>query len=505
MLYRFSGVFADLVTFCQHCGNAIRDGVEQCTHCGARLNNGASSLSPLPPSDPANQLPPTTPEELLTQAMKLADQEAYDDAILFCRRAIHLKPDFAPAYAFLGEMYERVGEWTKALDAFEKALALDKNYEPAKLGKERLLKSPPPQPAEATVAEMKSRWIGAGHPLPLLGATALVVGLLFAVRMVVPPVPKGAPTVSPPPITLAPSLHPPTPPATVPPMPAPVKAAIKRGMEALNANKHDEAIRWFERALELDPNNNEAHSWLLIARAMKEEAQQRPTSPIIAARPTPAPLPVLPRPSPQAHEASKEPSAPTSRSSPERTSPVPQQWRSQQPPQSQPPQPSSTPPWGWQPQWTPPIPMMPQGVPANPPTIPTQPANPTTVPVPTREQPSAPASSQVPTIPPPPPSPEELERQAAQKIYEGDLTGAVELYRALLARGVSVDREGYIRQQLALALQQLSRYGEGADEYERAIAAYRRQIERGINVPAAQRGIDACQRGLEICRRMATR
>lgn len=100
-----------------------------------------------------------------------------------------------------------------------------------------------------------------------------------------------------------------------------------------------------------------------------------------------------------------------------------------------------------------------------------------------------------------PMSVEDMERQASQKVYEGDLAGAAQIYRAMLSQGVGIEREGYIRQQLALTLQQLRRYDEAAEEYERAIAAYKRQIEQGINTAAAQRGIEACQRGLEICRR----
>jgi len=130
-----------LAIFCRHCGNAIGDGVEKCTHCGASLNGKAVPENiQTPLTEPANKLPEVSPEDLLAQAMKLADEGAYDDAILLCRRAIGLKGDFVAAYAFLGELYERVGERDKALAAYEKALELDKDYEPAKLGKERLEK-----------------------------------------------------------------------------------------------------------------------------------------------------------------------------------------------------------------------------------------------------------------------------------------------------------------------------------------------------------------------------
>jgi tetratricopeptide (TPR) repeat protein len=475
--------------------------VEKCAHCGASLNGKTvPENSQTPPTEPANKLPEVSPEDLLAQAMKLADDSAYDDAILLCRRAIGLKGDFVAAYAFLGELYERVGERDKALAAYEKALELGKDYEPAKLGKERLEKTSPQKPflsPESTV----SNWVWSGHPLPLLGATALVIFLLFVVRAIVPPVPKSQPVPPQPPITLAPLPQPHAAPVTALPLPAAVEVALKKGMEALNAKRYDEAIRWFERALQFAPNNNEARSWLLIARAMKEEVQSQRRPPVIAARPEPAPLPVLPAPPPQ-RESSGE--TMQSQQKPPQQSPAKVESRQQQ--INQQPQPT----WSWQPHWGYPSPMMPQSPQANPFLVPTQPQRPAipnipqspAIPSPTEKPPIInPPTSSVPSIPPPPPSIEDLERQAAQKVYEGDFASAAQIYKTILSRGVEIEREGYIRQQLALALQQLRRYDEAGEEYANAIAAYKRQIEQGINVSAAQRGIEACQRGLEICRR----
>jgi tetratricopeptide (TPR) repeat protein len=490
-----------LATFCRHCGNAIGDGVEKCTHCGASLNGKtAPENGQNLPSEPANKLPEVSPEDLLAQAMKLADEGAYDDAILLCRRAIGLKGDFVAAYAFLGELYERVGERDKALAAYEKALELDKDYEPAKLGKERLEKTPPPEPVPTSQPSVPN-WVWSGHPLPLLGATALVIFLLFVVRAIVPPVPKSQPVPPQPPITLAPLPQHHAAPATAPPLPAAVEVALKRGMEALNAKRYDEAISWFERALQFAPNNNEARSWLLIARAMKEEVQSQRRPPVIAAHPETAPLPVLPAPPPQ-----RESSGETMQSQQRAPQQSPAKIESRQQQTNQQPQPT----WGWQPQWGYPSPVMPQSPQANPFVVPGQPQSPVipsipqspAIPSPTEKPPAInPPTSSVPSIPPPPPSIEDLERQAAQKVYEGDFASAAQIYRTILSRGVGIEREGYIRQQLALALQQLRRYDEAAEEYANAIAAYKRQIEQGINVAAAQRGIEACQRGLEICKR----
>ncbi len=489
-----------LASFCRHCGNAIGDGVGRCSHCGAPLNGKISSASEENlPHEPVNKLPEVSPEDLLAQAMKLADEGAYDDAILVCRRAIGLREDFVAAYAFLGELYERVGEKEKALKAYEKALGLDKDYEPARLGKERLEKTPHPAPVPS--AE-RSSWVWLGHPLPLLGATALVVSLLFAIRMIAPPVPKPQPIPPQPPITLAPQS--PTAPMTVPPLPAAAEVSLKRGMEALNTQKYDEAIKWFERALQFAPNNNEARSWLLIARAMKEEAQSQPRPPVVAARPETPPLPVLPSPSPREQSSSQ---SPTHSSRLPRQPPTAAESRQNQPQVVQMPK---YPTWVRQSQVGSPSPMMPQSPQANPfatqaqpqyPIVPTVPQSPA-LPSPTEKPPAiTPPTGSGSSVSPMPPSVEDLERLAYRKVYEGDLAGAAQIYRTILSQGVGIEREGYIRQQLALALQQLRRYDEAAEEYEKAIAAYKRQIERGINTAAAQRGIEACQRGLEICRR----
>ncbi len=473
--------------------------MDRCHHCGA-VRNGSVAHPPAT-NEPPQPPPEPSPDELLVQAMRLGEEGIYDDAILLTRRAIKIKPDFAAAYAFLGEMYERVGEWEKALAAYDQALALDKDYEPARLGRERLqqrVQSPIPSPEPPKPAP---RWVWGGHPIPLLAAVAFVVGMLFAVRVVVPPVPKTEPVINPP-ITIAPSRPQPfSAPATAPPMPAALEAAVKRGIDALNANKYDDAIRWFERALQIAPNSNEARSWLLIARAMKEEAQSRALPPVIAARPQVSPPPPLPQPNPAPSSSSSRQTLPAER--PSRTTQT-------SPAASASSSPSAGTSWGWQPPnqplYQPPV--APQGVPYAAPYSPhsgmMSPAGPSSPALPSPQEPPpvlTPSPAPPSSIPLPPPSIEDLERQAAQKVYEGDLAGAVTLYRAILERGVGVEREGPIRQQLALALQQLRRYEEAAEEYARAIAAYQRQIERGIQVQAAQRGIEACQRGLEICQR----
>ncbi|MCS7191887.1 MAG: hypothetical protein NZ937_02740 [Armatimonadetes bacterium] len=486
-----------MASFCRHCGNAIGDGVEKCTHCGASLNSqNASKVNGSLHNEPANKLPQVSPEDLLAQAMKLANEEAYDDAILFCKRAINLKSDFVAAYAFLGELYERVGERDKALSAYNKALEIDKDYEPAKLGKERLekgLPKPSPPSSAKPLPSEKSDWIWAGHPLPLLGAAALVVSSLFVVRAIVPPIPKVPPVQQQTPITLAPSPQLPNAPQTVPPMPAALELALRRGMDALNSQKYDEAIRWFERANQIAPNNNEARSWLLIARAMKEESQEQRRQPTVAVHSETTPLPVLPVPT-RRQTFQPERSQIGSTSSPSVQSESQSQQFSHQS--------HDATKWSWQ-QRSLSYPTMPQSIPPPAFIIPSQPQRPNSPNVSqSQSTPSvSPSASSVPSISSPQPTVEDMERLAAQRIYESDFESAVQIYRNILSQGIGIEREGYIRQQLALALQQLRRYDEAAEEYANAIAAYKRQIEQGINVSSAKRGIEACQRGLEICKR----
>jgi hypothetical protein len=94
--------------------------------------------------------------------------------------------------------------------------------------------------------------------------------------------------------------------------------------------------------------------------------------------------------------------------------------------------------WGWQPQWGYPSPVMPQSPQANPFVVPGQPQSPVipsipqspAIPSPTEKPPAInPPTSSVPSIPPPPPSIEDLERQAAQKVSEGDFASAAQIYR----------------------------------------------------------------------------
>lgn len=468
-----------MAVFCRHCGNAVAAGTTRCASCGALLQQ-----TPPPPRpngrDAALRLPQETPDELLRQALQLMAEGDCDDAILLCRRAIALDPQKVAAYTLLGELYERVGETERARRAYEQALAIDAHYEPARLGKERLSAQPlavpaPPPTSDTTTTDAAvpltapAPTVWSGHPVPLLAATALVVTSLFLVRTIVPPPASQVRTPSlPPPILVAPAPNTPMP----PPTPAPEGDAVRKGLDALNRRDYDGAIRWFTHALHQNPQSNEARSWLLLARAMKEERRMSaPSTPLMP------PLPRAPSsPAPATPSLPDTPSSP-----PPTTTPLPAwQWQRPAPPPTVPPALA-------------PQPSPPATPPFTPPHAAVQPSAPSAVPdtAPSHASAGAPSASTA----------EDWERYAIQQALDGNLAAAAEAYRMALARLNDSNREGYLRQQLALTLQRLGRYEEAAAEYERAIAAYRKQIERGVQVDAAQRGIEACQRGLEICRR----
>lgn len=471
-----------MASFCRHCGSAIADGEVRCVCCGALLASPPSPNGNLAEDNSVSlpsALPQETPDELLQQALRLMDEGAFDDAILLCRRALALDPQKVAAYGLLGDLYERVGEPERALKAYEQALALDSHYEPAKLGIERLqqAKEKPPSRPESLPPATPSATLWHGHPLPLLAAAALVVTMLFVVRAFVPPpLSQGSSGATNSPILLMPSPTTPLPTPTASPS---VQEAMKKGLEALNHRHYDGAIRWFSQALRQDPNNNEARSWLMLAQAMKDEQQTKREQPLVAqaAPSSPQPLPVPRFSAPSATETAR-PTPPMGNTAP------------------------PSPAWTGQPRTVAPFPtpspfLRPPSrpLPSSPPSSPSSPAPP-------QVRPDTPPSGNLTASSPAPlpPSPEELEQRAMQQALQGNLAAAADLYRMALTSLRDPNREGFLRQQLALTLQQLGRYEEAAAEYERAIAAYQRQIERGVQVEAAQRGIEACRRGLEICR-----
>ncbi|MCS7224370.1 MAG: tetratricopeptide repeat protein [Armatimonadetes bacterium] len=461
-----------LSPFCRHCGRAVNERLPRCGSCGMPLNgyekrNGQSSAV-------SNRVPKDSPDEMVALALQLASQEAVDDAIRQLKRAIKANPDFVPAWALLGELYARIGEKEKALESFERALSLDKDYEPARLGKEALLnKATEEQPVRQ---KDDAGYLWAGHPFPLLVATFLALSLLFGTRAVITRRSAVTGEGVTPPITLAPS---PPSVATAPPAPPQIQHLLQKGFAAFNEGRFGDALNTFRQALQIDPASQEARAGYFLAEAAIREQREPGASRLPSATTARRPRSVVTAP-------------------PTGTLP-PLGGRAQGEGQRSPlylPAPLTNPNWIPTPQAAPqapqqqPIPQLSQ----SPERLSPDPFVVTPAPAPSpRPEPTTPPTPRI--------SPERLEREAQDLIWAGRYAEAEEKLRTLLSIGVPEGREGDIRQQLALTLQRLGRYSEAASEYERAIVAYQRQLERGINISAAQKGIEVCRQGLEVCRR----
>ena len=60
----------------------------------------------------------------------LIEKEEFDEAILWFERAMGAKRYESPAFPYmnLGRVYERQGEWDKAIDSYRQAITLSPNY-----------------------------------------------------------------------------------------------------------------------------------------------------------------------------------------------------------------------------------------------------------------------------------------------------------------------------------------------------------------------------------------
>ncbi|HSE57787.1 MAG TPA: tetratricopeptide repeat protein [Nitrospiraceae bacterium] len=73
----------------------------------------------------------------------LIEKGQFDDAIPWFERAMQAKRYESPEYPHLnlGRVYERKGEWSKAIDCYKRALTLNPNYALAKKSLGRLISS----------------------------------------------------------------------------------------------------------------------------------------------------------------------------------------------------------------------------------------------------------------------------------------------------------------------------------------------------------------------------
>jgi serine/threonine-protein kinase len=106
---------------CPSCGEHVPEQYRFCGHCGAALVTTPSS--PLPAQSAA--VPKAgSGEELDNEGFQLARAKRWPQAIEAYRRAIEIDPAYRKAYWNLGFAYNRVGNYTEALDILSKGLAL---------------------------------------------------------------------------------------------------------------------------------------------------------------------------------------------------------------------------------------------------------------------------------------------------------------------------------------------------------------------------------------------
>ena len=72
-------------------------------------------------------------------ARSLMELNKYEEAIKYFELAIYKDGNFAPAYANLGILYDRIGNYEKAMELYEKALMLDADLEKGMHWLDRLL------------------------------------------------------------------------------------------------------------------------------------------------------------------------------------------------------------------------------------------------------------------------------------------------------------------------------------------------------------------------------
>lgn len=88
------------------------------------IKNQNTSISSAPSPAPASTNPNTDAKVLFEEGMKQTEAGQYSEAAESFRQALRLDPEFADAYAALGQAYFRMRQWQNAIDNLNRASAL---------------------------------------------------------------------------------------------------------------------------------------------------------------------------------------------------------------------------------------------------------------------------------------------------------------------------------------------------------------------------------------------
>ena len=86
-----------------------------------------------------------TPEEekfdmYLGIANILFDAMEHEDSINYWKKVLTIKPEDITSWIMIGESYEKIGDWNKAIESYNKALKINPSDKSAKFHKEKLEK-----------------------------------------------------------------------------------------------------------------------------------------------------------------------------------------------------------------------------------------------------------------------------------------------------------------------------------------------------------------------------
>lgn len=494
---------------CKRCGNINPHNSRYCRHCGAHLEQPGAVL-PLPEEEfnlEAEEAAPPNQEEvnrLLERAFGLSERGDLTGAAFLCTQAIELDPHSVSAHSLLGLLYERMGRREEAIVEYERVVELN----PAsRVDLEHLAQlrgaepsSPPPRQTRAPALG----WFGQSPYLssvPIVAAVSLgIVFILLANRAAESGFGRRA--------RLGAAGG------------GPVARLIRTGVNQVQAGQYAAAEDSFREALMLDAANRDAQLWLQrvqrlrrprLASARREpphlvgpplppqtkRAQSKATAPATSRTVPVPPPPLIPPTAPAGGRATASQPPPTAtQAPPARPSRAPQasSGSARNVRTSPPVQPFR------------PAPAQSGSTPAQPPgsatagdtghiVIRTNPER-----KPGKAHPPRSSTSRASPRRPAPSNARSLEVEAAQSYLNGDTATAEQRYkRSLQTLDPDDPKVAFIHQQLASLRFSRGDYAGARVHYERALAAYRRQLKQGVRIEEAKSGIRACETALRVC------